>query len=374
MSELSGRGSRLVAVLVAIVVVVVVLGGLPGGSVVAESGTVAQSQPAVDNTVTRIAVHEDGSATWTVSIRTRLASDDEVREYEAFQERFRENTSRYLDPFRNRISGVVARAGNETGREMAARDFSATTSIQELPRRWGLVTYRFTWAGFAKTTDDRLIVGDIFQGGYYLAEDDIIVIAPPAGYTLASVSPSPAARENGTVRWRGPIDFADEHPAVIYEPAASSGATPPADTSGDRPWLPIGIGAVLLAVGGAYYLWRRRARQPGATEVGTPATGTATESTGDGGASAESGAPKAETPTAETSPTAVTGGETMTDEERVLELVDAHGGRVKQSAIAEEFDWSASKTSRVVSSMAESGDVEKLRVGRENLVSLPDEE
>lgn len=358
MSEQFVGARRLVAVLAGMLVVGLVLGGLPGGPVATGgAATVLQSQPAVDNTVTRITVHENGSATWAVSIRTRLASDEAVREYEAFQDRFRENTSRYLGPFQRRIRDVVARAGNATGREMQAVNVSATTSIQELPRRWGLVTYRFTWTGFAQTNGDRLAVGDVFQGGYYLAEDDSIVIAPPSGYALASVSPSPAARENGTVRWRGPIDFGDERPSVTYEPApASAGTTPPAGQPGGFPWVPLAAGAVLLAAGGAIYV---RTREPRESKPQADNT-TAGARTAAGGTAA--------------SGNAASGAGAITDEERVLELLDAHGGRVKQSTIADEFDWSASKASRVVSSMAESGAVEKLRIGRENLVARSDEQ
>jgi Uncharacterized membrane-associated protein/domain len=64
----------------------------------------------------------------------------------------------------------------------------------------------------------------------------------------------------------------------------------------------------------------------------------------------------------------------LTDEERVRELLELNGGRIRQADIAAEFDWSDSKTSRVVGRMADDGSVEKLQLGRENLVALPDEE
>ncbi|MFB6353760.1 MAG: helix-turn-helix transcriptional regulator, partial [Halobacteriales archaeon] len=66
--------------------------------------------------------------------------------------------------------------------------------------------------------------------------------------------------------------------------------------------------------------------------------------------------------------------ELLSDEERVLRLLRERGGRMKQVDIVEETDWSNAKVSQLLSSMAEAGDVEKLRIGRENLISLPDEE
>ena len=64
----------------------------------------------------------------------------------------------------------------------------------------------------------------------------------------------------------------------------------------------------------------------------------------------------------------------MTDAERVREVLEAHDGRMRQAAIADELDWTASKTSRVVSDLVDEGTVEKLKLGRENLIDLVDGE
>jgi hypothetical protein len=66
--------------------------------------------------------------------------------------------------------------------------------------------------------------------------------------------------------------------------------------------------------------------------------------------------------------------EFFTDEARVNHLLEQQNGRMKQSAIVEETEWSKSKVSRVVSRMAEDGDVRKIGLGRENLICLPGQE
>ena len=66
--------------------------------------------------------------------------------------------------------------------------------------------------------------------------------------------------------------------------------------------------------------------------------------------------------------------EPASDEDRVVSLLRDHGGRMKQTRIVEQTDWSKSKVSMLLSEMEEQGLVTKLRVGRENLVSLPGEE
>lgn len=62
------------------------------------------------------------------------------------------------------------------------------------------------------------------------------------------------------------------------------------------------------------------------------------------------------------------------DEERVITLLEANGGRMRQSAIVNETGWSKAKTSMLLSEMEDDEQVTKLRVGRENIVSLPGQE
>jgi predicted Rossmann fold nucleotide-binding protein DprA/Smf involved in DNA uptake len=58
------------------------------------------------------------------------------------------------------------------------------------------------------------------------------------------------------------------------------------------------------------------------------------------------------------------------DEDRVVRLLEDNGGRMKQVDIVEETDWSKSKVSMLLSEMEEEGEISKLRVGRENIISL----
>jgi len=58
------------------------------------------------------------------------------------------------------------------------------------------------------------------------------------------------------------------------------------------------------------------------------------------------------------------------DEQRVIQLLSSHEGRLKQSQIVEATDWSKSKVSRLLSSMEEQEEITRIRLGRENLVCL----
>lgn len=308
----------------ALTLCVALLSTAPLGTASRVGSSELQQPNDVDTTVTRIEVHPDGSATWTVEIRTRLDTDERVEEFNAFQDQFRANRSQYLGQFQNRMQHVVNEAAGSTDREMAAVAFDAHTEVQEYPRQWGVVTYEFQWNGFAQVEDDDIVVGDTFEGGLYLAEGDVLEIVAPDGYTVAGTEPEPVTAEADSVVWVGVHDFSNEEPHVRFTPEEST------STIGSH-WL---AGGVMLtgAVGTAVYVLRRRKRN--------------------GGEQPENGI--------------------VTDEEHVIALLREHDGRIRQAAIVEELDWSASKASRVVASLVDDGRVEKLRLGRENVIDLRD--
>jgi hypothetical protein len=338
---------------------------LIGGTVApaTATGSVAQQdQPETDNTVTRIELAENGSAVWTVRIRTRLDTEHRVEEYKAFQERFRNETDRYLGPFRERMTGVVANAANATGREMRATDFTASTLIQEVPRRWGVVTYEFTWTNFAVRSDGALAVGDVFQGGFFIAANDSLQIAAPPDYEISDIEPVPDEQDGTVVTWVGREDFPDRQPSVEIVTATDQGQltdgseTGPSSTpTAGVPWWLLGLLLIAFVGVGTAALYRRRAPADGAGTSPEPVA-----------SDAERGASRSDSVPSEPP--------VMTDEEHVLELLESNDGRMRQAEIAEALDWSASKTSRIVSGMDEEGTVEKLRIGRENLVAIDPED
>lgn len=349
---------------------------LASASPAAGAPLVTQDQPEVDNTATRIQVYENGTARWTVRIRMRLATEQDVERFRVVRARIRNDSNRRLSPFRKRMRGVVADAADATGREMAT-NFTISTRIQEAPRRWGVVVYEFTWRNFAATRpdSDAIVVSDVFGEGFFIAANDTLAIAAPAGYEVDTVSPTPDRRDAGTLTWIGRVDFADGRPRVRFVPTPATtptsippnGSNPAAGADGDtgdggsdggsENTLPTAfVGGVILAVlgtlGAAGLLYLRRAH--GQTDESD--TDAIPESTEAGGATREQT------------------DELLTDGDRVRNLLRDRGGRVRQKELVEAFGWSDSKTSRVVSRLAEEEEIEKLRIGRENVISLPDTE
>jgi uncharacterized membrane protein len=62
--------------------------------------------------------------------------------------------------------------------------------------------------------------------------------------------------------------------------------------------------------------------------------------------------------------------ELLSDEDRVLQLLRESDGRLPQNEITEQTDWSKSKVSRLLSQMAEDGEIKKIDVGRQNIIAL----
>jgi uncharacterized membrane protein len=119
----------------------------------------------------------------------------------------------------------------------------------------------------------------------------------------------------------------------------------------------LGLAGVALWRGGLSELFGRSGSSPGRSER-QPETEEATRS-------ADTGTESQVEPESEQAAEPE-----LTDDERVLGILDDNDGQMKQARIVDETDWSKSKVSMVLSEMEEDGDITKLRVGRENIISL----
>lgn len=65
--------------------------------------------------------------------------------------------------------------------------------------------------------------------------------------------------------------------------------------------------------------------------------------------------------------------ELLSDEERVEHILRENDGRIKQSTLIDQTGWSSEKVTQLADMMHENDRLEKLRLGRETLLSLPEE-
>ena len=215
---------------------------------------------------------------------------------------------------------------------------------------------RFIAASFKIITDLERI-GD-------LATNQTLLIEPPADYSPLRANPSTEI-VNGGLQWQGPQTFDRGEPTVVFE------AVEPPPPGIERFLSPMaaGIGGVIL---GAALLvgWRRGYFGNG----GPPEAAESTPQQAEPERGPEEVEADTPAPPVESSSEPAVEAELLSDEERVLHLLEENDGRMKQAKIVETTRWSNAKVSQLLSAMAEDGQIEKLRIGRENLISLPDEE
>lgn len=313
----------------------------------------------------RITAHENGSAQWTFHYERTLDSDSERQQFETFADEFNENDSEIYTDFKEQARSLVQNGQNETGREMNATNFEKKAEIQGLDNNVGVVEMSFTWTNFTEPDGDRLVLGDVFAGGLYLAPNQSLVIEASDGLAFSDVEPNPDQFESETiaesesVTWIDEHEFTDSRPRVVFVPASEQNAGGIGGTSGNGdPEFMMLAGLVLVLLGGTVYAWRQGGFDLPSIGNDRPGAGAAEATTASPSGSGGSIHP------------AVSDEELLTDEARVKKLLEENGGRMKQVNIVEDTGWSKSKVSMLLSEMAEDDEISKLRVGRENIISL----
>jgi hypothetical protein len=366
-----------------------------------------------------VTLHANRSATWTVTVAYTLETADERTAFERYADAYRAgetDAGPTADLFRN----VAREASAATDRRMSVGNVSRTSRIDD---GVGAVTLRFRWTAMLVRTDERTLRLDdavLLPGNRTwlgsLEPGQTLVLRTPEGYGVVESDAPAFELRNNSVVIEGPARV-EGSLSITYRAADAGG------DGGEVPWALV-AGAVVVGsvvVGAALYLRRRPGSGPEPTPTsngGQPAAGLgeADRPTGgadagtepDAGPAAETGdapggtgtdadaadAADAATDTGGAGAGAATGAgpvegddggedegesdgedevdvELLSDEERVERLLRANGGRMKQASIVEETGWSDAKVSQLLSSMADEDRIDKLRLGRENLISLP---
>ncbi|MDS0299163.1 hypothetical protein NDI76_10455 [Halogeometricum sp. S1BR25-6] len=416
---MSRLAPRTLCVLWVVLLLVVVVAGAAAPAAGQSTRTIAGTQLAPDDVSLRIDIREDGTAEWAVEYRVLLDDQNTTAAFESVRRDVEADGSEYSSEFRGRMESTAATAENATGREMAIRNVSVSASRQQLPQEYGVLTYRFVWVNFAVVDGDSIRAGDALRG-LFLDEETSLLVTWPEGYVAEDAAPAPDDQRTRTIVWNGPLDFGPDEPSLVVAARESAGADAGVTTSGpatasgagddsspgdgDGSYLWLGGAGVLVAaavVGGGWALYRRRGERVPAdagtgvdadagTETGAASPRGGTDGTGGAGAASaggDSATAEAERRTTESDPdadgsAAATSSaddgtppwedELLSNEERVLALMEHEGGRLKQQEVAQTLDWTDAKTSQVVRRMREADELDAFRLGRENVLVLPD--
>lgn len=338
------------------------------------------------NTSMAVELAADGDAQWRVTMRVELEDPMAAESFRSVGSAFEAGDSDVLsiETFRQ----FADRASQTTGRDMQITNVTRDATVHD---EQGQLEVQFTWRNFGRRDGEMLYVDDAFEtpGGIWLdglGPNQQLTITAPGSFDITS---SPKGFTNKTIRWSGPTAFEPSYLSISYRVDGTGGLPVSALTLA----IVGGIVAVVVAIA-----IRRDDVLPGdrlgadakgdaeATESapGRPASadvesedsgGTPAEPSGDGPAepvAASQGQPESDAESV--GETTLPDRELLSDEEYVEALIEHNGGRMKQATIVRETGWSNAKVSQLLSAMAEEGRIEKLRIGRENLISFPDED
>lgn len=374
-----------------------------------EAGDIETETFEADRTVFVITIGDNGSAEWRFRYEQRLENDTDVEDFETYADRFNSEETDGFRNFRDRAIALTDSGTETTGRNMTAVRFRRDARIEERPPagdEFGVIEMSFGWTGFAVTEENKVIVGDVFVGGLYVGSDQQLRFERGPNIQFESTAPPPDSTaaetlsESESITWLGEKSFTDRQPRIVLvdrrsntsqsEAGAntSSSETDPEPTPDmtdtNESVVPISAAAIAIALGlSAAFVYRAGLLTTDTIGDGSPpspSSETPSEQTTEPEAISQSDAEAV----AETTATAtteidgppdeacskITDAELFSDEERVITLLEAQDGRMKQVDIVDQTDWSKSKVSMLLSDMESEGTISKLRVGRENIVSL----
>jgi len=394
------RWSRARLALPSLLALLVVVGllALPPAVGTASADTHQDAGFEAGETVFVIELDASGDASWQITERIPLENDTDEAAFSEIADEFESGEFELASVAA--IEEAVEGVDQRTDRPMTLSDHDRTSAIEgEGENRTGVLTASFTWENFARMDEDTddLHIDDVLeteQGLWLpgLTADQQLVIRAPDGYAVLDATVPP---QDGELRWEGPTEFDNETLTATFIGDGGGNGTeddPNGDDdpgNGDDRLGLIGVlfaGIFVVAVAGLLVLYREQLEalldrgpaeatdgpdeDPAASTDGTDVAEADTDGQRSSGAGEATSAGGAAGATADDESTIDE--ELLSDEERVERLLERNGGRMKQADIVEETDWSNAKVSQLLSTMEEDGRIDKLRIGRENLISFPD--
>jgi hypothetical protein len=328
----------------------------------------------------------NGDAQWNITTVVAIDSEFDAEAYRSTAEDFEDGELPALGygAFETGLAGV----NDKTDREMDLTNFRRDTSTEsEIEKGVGRFSVEFTWENFTRKQENRLLIDRevlvMENGGLWfprLSSSQTLNITAPPGYGVRDAS---VGAENGQLQWRGPVTFDESSLQVTFLGTGGSNDPDNPNQEGQNNRSSVFLWLLpIVALGIAVAVLLTRVDQ---VELDLPS---GLDVTGELSTSGSGSAPDQESATVESeSPTQSATDqsedtaeaddevdtELLSDEERVERLLSSNGGRMKQADIVKETDWSNAKVSQLLSSMEEDGQIDKLRIGRENLISFPEE-
>lgn len=204
-------------------------------------GATEPAEPTERSVVVQLS--DDGSGELTV-VSTFVLTDSVERE--AFESIQSESTvqDEAVARFDERISSVVAEAGDRVDRSMIVTDPTITLAVSD-DGATGIVRLHVTVTNLAAVTEKQIAVTEPFASGY--TTDRPFTISGPDGYELVSASPEPAEAAETSATWSA--DIALDGFSVTFERSDAAEADDQATESMPGFGVALAIISLLVSVG-----------------------------------------------------------------------------------------------------------------------------
>lgn len=274
----------------------------------------------------------DGSAMWVIEQRFLLETEDEKMMFEQYAD-----WKYFKTYFVENVNTLLDTARLKTGRgNMTVENFKMTVGLSG---SYKVVKYQFNWIEFLESKGSKIIIGDVFRvDGPFLLGDGTLAITYPPGYAVETLSPKPDVESDRTLVWYGVTNFETGEPRVILREKTQN----PMNALKENATIIISlINLVGMSIASLWFFkFKRREKREVAGAV-----------------------PRVPT----------VAFEIEDDEEKVVTLLESSGGRLYQSTIVDQLEFSRSKTSQLLTSMENRGKIRREKKGREKVVTLIDE-
>jgi len=278
------------------------------------------AQPAETTTII-IQLDTTGSALWIVESRLVLATEEDEKFFEEFQ---KDETLKHdkLSEFKEKMNLLLEQIKYSRQRSMAMTDFDIYLGKEiTVTKTYGVIKLQFVWEGFALLEEDTLSMGDVFEGGYYLSRNELLMVELPEGYQLVQVNPPPDQQKQTTLIWEGPMDFASGEPAVTIEKEVIQQL--------EKEWSILFLGLVLISVLIIIIKLQKMKIQKEKPKK-----------------------------------------QYVDDKKLIIDTIRKHGGTIAQKELSDLTGFSKAKVSILLNEMKEEGIIRKMFRGRENLITL----
>jgi uncharacterized membrane protein len=258
----------------------------------------------------------DGSAVWTITKFSDV--NDAVDTWQVFQDRIF-----------NLLDATVTVTGRSMDIDGNSPQINTTISAESK-----ITEYSFLWQNFSVVHGSDVTFGDVFQVTSFFNQlygDGALQVTYPSTFAVKSVTPEPYQQDASakTFTWARTQDLTNTKATVTLTSSL------PASTNED--WLPyvaVGVASavVTFSLASFYMIKRRRSGEKATALLQSPLV--------------------------------------ESEEDKVIKILKASGGSMRQSDITERCGFSKAKTSQLLSALENRGILTRYKKGRDKIVTL----